>query len=59
MNLLPGSLAIGIGNNTGNWTYDQRGLGFPRTTGAPAAADIGAVQSSDRIFVSNLDQFFF
>ncbi len=59
MNLLPGSPAIGIGNNTGNWTSDQRGLGFPRTTGAPAVADIGAVQSSDRIFVSDLDTFFF
>jgi hypothetical protein len=59
MNLLPGSPAIGIGNNTGNWTSDQRGLGFPRTTGAPAVADIGAVQSSDRIFVSDLDTFLF
>jgi hypothetical protein len=58
MDLRSGSPAIGIGNNTGNRNFDQRGSGFPRTTGQPAAVDIGAVQSSDRIFVSDLDKFF-
>lgn len=58
MDLRSGSLAIGIGNNSSNRTSDQRGSGFPRVTGQPAAVDIGAVQSTDRIFVSDLDKFF-
>jgi predicted outer membrane repeat protein len=59
MNLLPDSLAIGIGNNATDRTFDQRGLGFPRTTGPSATVDIGAVQSTDTIFISDMDTFFF
>jgi hypothetical protein len=58
MNLLPGSPAIGMGNNASNRPSDQRGLGFHRTTGPAATVDIGAVQS-DTIFASDLDRFFF
>jgi hypothetical protein len=59
MMLLPGSPAIGIGSNPKNWTTDQRGAGFPRATGPMATVDIGAVQFDDKIFVSDLDRFFF
>jgi hypothetical protein len=52
--LLPGSPAIGFGNNNGNRTKDQRGAGYPRTTGPSASVDIGAVQF-DTIFVSGVD----
>jgi hypothetical protein len=58
MDLRSSSPAIGIGNNTSNRNFDQRGSGFPRATGQPPAVDIGAVQSTDRIFVSDLDKFF-
>jgi hypothetical protein len=57
--LLLNSPLIGVGNNAINRTYDQRGFGFPRATGPMTTVDIGAVQFDDRIFVSNLDQFFF
>lgn len=52
--LLPGSPSIGLGNNNGNRTRDQRGPGYPRTTGPSASVDIGAVQF-DTIFVSGFD----
>lgn len=58
MDLRSSSPAIGIGNNNSNRTFDQRGAEFPRETGQPPVADIGAVQSTDRIFVSDLDDFF-
>jgi hypothetical protein len=56
--LLTGSPVIGVGNNNGNWSYEQRGAGFPRATGPMPSIDIGAVQYDDRIFVSDLDHFF-
>jgi hypothetical protein len=56
--LLSGSPAVGIGNvtqlNPPFNIYDQRGIGYPRTTGPSASVDIGAVQF-DRIFVDGLD----
>jgi hypothetical protein len=48
--LLPGSPAIAMGDNTAQFAIDQRGTGYPRTTGPNASADIGAVQF-DEIFV--------
>ncbi|HKE48577.1 MAG TPA: choice-of-anchor Q domain-containing protein [Rhodanobacteraceae bacterium] len=45
--LLAGSPAIGTGNATLARPYDQRGVGYPRTTGP--ATDIGALQF-DTIF---------
>lgn len=56
--LLPGSPVTGLGNNIGNWPYEQRGAAFPRTTGPTSTIDIGAVQSDGRIFVSDFDKFF-
>ena len=47
--LLPGSPALGMGNDTGSLTHDQRGVGYPRTSGPNATTDIGAVQF-DTIF---------
>ena len=38
-----GSPAIGAGSNSQGWSFDQRGLGFPRNAGG--AVDIGAVQA--------------
>ena len=54
--LLQGSPAVGAGNNnnaspTGN---DQRGTGYPRTSGTAASVDIGAVQF-DSIFAGSFD----
>jgi hypothetical protein len=57
--LLPGSPAIGVGNNSGNFPTDQRGATFPRSTGPASKTDIGAIQFDARIFVSDMDQFFF
>lgn len=55
---LPGtSPAIGLGNNSANRAFDQRGQGFPRTTGPAGDVDIGAVQATDRVFFSDLDRF--
>jgi hypothetical protein len=53
--LLPGSPAIGAGNNTAGLSNDQRGPGFPRTFGSDP--DIGAYEwqgtpDGDRILVS-------
>lgn len=45
----PNSPAIGIGNNAASTTNDQRGAGYPRTTGASNTVDIGAFQF-DSIF---------
>jgi hypothetical protein len=52
--LLPGSPAIGAGNHDAmplGFTFDQRGVGYPRTTGsgAPETTDIGAFEF-DTIF---------
>lgn len=54
--LLLGSPAVNAGNNnnaslTGT---DQRGIGFPRTSGPAASVDIGAVQF-DTIFLGSFD----
>ena len=48
---LPGSPAIGMGNNNAARTNDQRGTGYPRTTGPNANVDIGAFQF-DSIFAN-------
>jgi len=52
--LLPGSPAVGAGNNNGGALYDQRGPGYPRTSGASYSTDIGAFQS-DFIFYDDFD----
>jgi hypothetical protein len=56
--LLPGSPAIGTGNTQGLTppldSYDQRGAGYPRTTGPNASVDIGAFQF-DSIFASGFE----
>ncbi|HEY6985622.1 MAG TPA: choice-of-anchor Q domain-containing protein, partial [Rhodanobacteraceae bacterium] len=52
--LLPGSPAIGTGNNVEGWGYDQRGSGYPRTSGPNAKVDMGALQF-DTIFVGTFD----
>jgi hypothetical protein len=55
--LLPGSPALGKGNENGlpAWmSNDQRGFGYPRTTGAMLSVDMGAVQF-DTIFVGSFD----
>lgn len=44
MALYQGSPAIDTGNNLNNLDYDQRGIGYPRVTGA--SADIGAFEGS-------------
>ncbi len=38
-----GSPVIGAGSNSQGWSFDQRGLGYPRDAGG--AVDIGAVQA--------------
>ncbi|MFL5330036.1 MAG: choice-of-anchor Q domain-containing protein [Gemmataceae bacterium] len=55
--LLPGSPAIGTGNDTPNFAYDQRDIGFPRTTGG--LTDVGAFQGlttrpSARLIAANV-----
>jgi hypothetical protein len=59
--LLPGSPALGQGNSNGlppPWnTNDQRGLGYPRTSGPNASVDLGAVEF-DSIFADGFDTFF-
>lgn len=50
--LRAGSPALGMGNNQAGQTTDQRGAGYPRTTGA--AVDIGAIQF-DTIFLDGFD----
>jgi hypothetical protein len=56
--LLPGSPALAKGNDkiVPTLTYDQRGLGYPRTTGTGAnvKTDIGAVEF-DSIFFGGFD----
>ena len=55
--LLPGSPAIGFGNANGllpGMSNDQRGHGYPRTTGPMQTVDIGAFQF-DTIFVGGFD----
>jgi hypothetical protein len=58
---LPGSPALGKGNLNAlspPWnTTDQRGIGYPRTTGPNASVDLGAVQF-DSIFADNFDAFY-
>jgi hypothetical protein len=44
MGLLAGSPALGVGSNPNDYTYDQRGPGFPRTVGG--LTDIGAFQGT-------------
>jgi hypothetical protein len=51
---LPGSPALGTGNNNAVLANDQRGDGYPRTTGPAGSVDIGAVQF-DTIFADNFD----
>ena len=54
--LMPGSPAIDHGINQGQigqFVYDQRGEGFPRTIGADT--DIGAYESSDTIFADGFE----
>lgn len=49
--LIPGSPALGLGNNLANFTNDQRGTGFPRLN--TGLADIGAYErqpNDDEIF---------
>jgi hypothetical protein len=58
--LLSGSPAIGAGNVNvvpPGLMNDQRGTGYPRTTGPSNTVDIGAVQF-DTIFVSDFDLVF-
>ena len=54
--LLPGSPALGVGNNSGMSPTDQRGPGYPRTTGTGAniTTDIGAVEF-DTIFLDGFE----
>ena len=49
--LMSSSPAIGLGNDADGAANDQRGVGYPRTTGASNAVDIGAFQF-DSIFAS-------
>ena len=53
--LRAGSPAIDAGNNSGGFTTDQRGPGFPRIVGP--APDIGAFEGvdTDRIFADGFD----
>jgi hypothetical protein len=53
--LLPGSPALGAGNNPSGLWFDQRGQGYPRMSGSNAATDIGAVQF-DSIFFDDFDR---
>jgi hypothetical protein len=51
-----GSPAIDAGNDVANLTTDQRGLGFPRISGA--FPDIGAFEvqgTDDEIFANGFD----
>ena len=57
--LLPGSPALGVGNDnliSHGFTTDQRGLGYPRTTGTGGniTTDIGAVEF-DTIFLGRFE----
>lgn len=55
--LLAGSPALGIGNISGlppTITTDQRGNGYPRTTGPNTSVDLGATQF-DSIFVDSFN----
>jgi hypothetical protein len=52
--LMPGSPAIGAGNDYGGFWTDQRGRGYPRTTGSAYLTDIGAFQF-DSIFFGDFD----
>ena len=51
----PASPALDHGNRLAGLNFDQRGVGFPRLTGA--GVDIGAfeLQPSDRIFVAGFE----
>jgi hypothetical protein len=48
------SPALGKGNNLANQSFDQRGVGYPRTTGAIPSVDIGSLQS-ETIFVDGFE----
>jgi hypothetical protein len=52
--LLSDSPALTVGNDNAGFAVDQRGAGYPRTTGAAAKVDIGAFEF-DSIFASNFD----
>ena len=52
--LLPGSPALAMGNNSAALSNDQRGTGYPRTTGPMQTVDIGAFQF-DSIFAGAFD----
>ncbi len=52
--LRQGSPALNRGNNSGGAMFDQRGIGYPRETGAAASVDIGAFQF-DSIFAGSFD----
>ena len=53
---LSGSPAVGAGNNNGLYQVEQRGRGYPRTSGAAAKVDIGAVQF-DSIFFDDFEGY--
>jgi hypothetical protein len=58
--LLPSSPALGKGNINGlppSITKEERGPGYPRTTGPNSSVDLGAVQF-DTIFTDSFDSFF-
>jgi hypothetical protein len=52
--LLRGSLAIGAGNNDGSYQAEQRGRGYPRSSGPVDETDIGAAQF-DSIFFDDFE----
>ena len=54
--LLSGSPAIGMGKNLLGYPTDQRGAGYPRTTGPNVKVDIGAFEF-DSIFANTLEAF--
>ena len=53
--LLAGSPAINRGSNPSFFKFDQRGAPYSREDGA--SADIGAFETSDRIFSDGVDRF--
>jgi hypothetical protein len=52
--LLRNSPALAVGNNNAGLLVDQRGTGYPRTTGPNAEVDIGAFEF-DSIFAAGFD----
>jgi hypothetical protein len=54
--LMPDSPAIGSGNNAEAASSDQRGKGYPRSTGPSYLTDIGAIQA-ETILVSDFERW--